>query len=296
MHFLLNITFLSIFFFGFQLNNLYGQHKPISLFDKNLTQFDLWLGVPHSSVDNLPSGTYSSENVHQGIPIGLNNNVKNVFSTVEEDGELLLKISGEIYGGLTTKKVFSNYHLSVMFKWGEKKWAPRLTAKRDSGILYHCYGKHGRFWKTWKTSLEYQVQERDLGDFIPLGGNSETPKVDGPKTAIRGRVIGKRKTYDPESENFITTGGYIDAHKEVDAVHGQWNLLEIYVVENDAVHVVNGEIVMVVENAINPETGKPMTSGQIQIQSEAAECYYKNLVVTPIKKFPRRIRKQIRFK
>lgn len=183
-----------------------------------------------------------------------------------------------------------------MFKWGERKWAPRLSAKRDSGILYHCYGKHGRFWKTWKTSLEYQVQENDLGDFIPLSGNAETPKVDGPRTEIRGRVVGKRKTYDPKSETFITTGGYIDAYKELDAMHGQWNHLEIYVIENDAVHVVNGEIVMVVENAINPETGKPLTSGQLQIQSEAAECYYKDLVVTPIKKFPRRIRKQIRFK
>lgn len=288
-------TFLFISAFSF-VSSINAQNITTSLFDETLSNFEVWIGIPHNTVEGLPEGTFQSNNVHNGVPLGLNNDLKKVFTVEKEAAEIVLKVSGEIYAGLTTKESFKNYHLSVMFKWGDKKWEPRLNAKRDSGILYHCYGKHGRFWKTWKTSLEYQVQENDLGDFIPLGGNSESPKVDGPKTEIRGRQDGLKNMYDPKSDTYLEKIGYTNAYKEVDAPHGQWNHLEIYVFENDAVHVVNNEIVMVVENAVNPETGNPLSSGQIQIQSEAAECYYKNLTITKINKFPRKVRKRITLK
>lgn len=268
--------------------------KSVELIDKDLSQFDVWVGVPHTSVTNLPEGTYQSDNVHDGTPIGLNNDIKNVFSTIEEQGETILKITGEIYGGIITKEQYSNYHLSVMFKWGDKKWEPRLDKKRDSGILYHCYGEHGRFWNTWKTCLEYQVQESDLGDFIPLGGNSGKPKVGSPMVDIRGDFTSEKK-FDPKSETYSKGEGYIHAASEHDKPHGDWNHLEIYVIENNAVHVVNGEIVMVVENA-KKHDGSILNTGEIQIQSEAAECYYKKLTLTPIKKFPKAIKKKVRFK
>ena len=51
-------------------------------------------------------------------------------------------------------------------------------------------------------------------------------------------------------------------------------------VGNDAVHVVNGEVVMVVQDAVDGD-GQPLTAGQIQLQSEAAECFYKGLRLTP---------------
>ncbi len=270
--------------------------ETIQLLDSSLSQFEKWNGIAHITVEDLPAGTYQSNNVHNGTPLGLNNDVKNVFSVITENGKPILKVTGEIYGGLTTKSSYENYHLSVMFKWGDKKWAPRLEALRDSGILYHCYGEHGRFWKTWKTSMEYQVQETDMGDFIPISGNTATPSTPGPQVEIRGKKGEKRSMYDPNSDTYLDKIGYTSASKEPDAPHGEWNHLEIYVVGNDAVHVVNSEIVMVVENAINPENGSPLTKGQIQIQSEAAECYYKDLTLTGIKKFPKFIKKQVRFK
>lgn len=82
---------------------------------------------------------------------------------------------------------------------------------------------------------------------------------------------------------------------EPDSPHGEWNHLEIFVLGNNAVHVVNGHVVMVVENA-KKDNGDILNKGQIQIQSEAAECYYKALTLTPIKKSPKRIRKQIKLK
>ncbi|MEN8663197.1 MAG: DUF1080 domain-containing protein [Lentimonas sp.] len=258
-------------------------HAERSLFDMELSEFEIWMGVPHTTVEGLPEGTYQSDKVTQGTPIGLAD-PKQVFTMVEEDGVPVLKVSGEIYGGLTSHDEFENYHLSVYAKWGDKKWEPRLEKLRDSGLLYHCYGKHGSFWKVWKSSLELQVQETDLGDFIPLAG---------PKAEVRGIFSDKRGLYDPNSEEF--GGGYVSANPEVDAPHGEWNHIELYAIGNDSVHVVNGSIVMVVENAVKPD-GTPLTHGQIQLQSEAAELYYKELTITPIKDFPTFIKEGVQFK
>lgn len=276
--------------------NSFSQKKgeSINLFDNNLSHFDIWLSVPHTSITGLPEGTPQHDNVGKGEPIGLNNNLKDVFTMIEEDGEPVLKITGEIFGCISSKETYENYHLSVMFKWGDKKWEPRLDKKRDSGILYHCYGEHGRFWNTWKTCLEYQVQESDLGDFIPLGGNSGNPKVGSPIVDIRGDFKDEKK-FDPNSEAYSIGEGYIHAASEHDKPHGEWNHLEIYIIGNNAVHIVNGEIVMVVENA-KKHDGTILDKGEIQIQSEAAECYYKQLTLTPIKKFPKFINKKVNFK
>lgn len=254
----------------------------IDLLDAELSQWEVWMGVPHATVTGLPAGTYQSDNVHAGDAMGLDNDVKGVFTVIDEgDGAdgLELHITGEIYGGLTTKASFADYHLTMQFRWGERKWEPRLDAKRDSGILYHCYGDHGAFWRVWKSCLEFQVQETDLGDFIPLAG---------PKARVRGVLHdGKRLRYDPASDTVHPATGYTDCTLEPDAPHGEWNTLDLYVVGNNAVHVVNGEVVMVVQDAVDGD-GRPLTEGQIQLQSEAAECFYKGLRLTPLSAFPSR--------
>ena len=289
---------LSIALFFLLINYTFSQNNTnsIILLDANLSRFEKHIGVPHTTVIGLPEGTPQFDDVTKGTPLGINNDIKNVFTTTNINGETILNISGEIYGCITTKENFSNYHFSTMFKWGHKKWEPRLHRKKDTGILYHSYGDHGRFWNTWKTCLEFQVQETDLGDFISLPANSIKPNPGGPIVYIRGNADSEKKQYDPNFETYFKGKGYIHAYKEPQSPHGNWNHLELYVIGNDAVHVVNGEIVMVVENAINPETNEPLIEGQIQIQSEAAECYYKDMTITPIEEFPEFIKKQVRFK
>lgn len=246
------------------------------LLDTTLSNFEIWMGIPHASTEGLPPGTFQSSNVTQGIPMGLNADVKNVFQLIEENDELVLHISGEIYGGLTTIKSYQNYHLTLQFRWGEKKWPPRRYALRDSGLLYHCHGPHGAFWNVWKASLEFQVQETDLGDFIPLAGTKASIR----HTHLEGI---KRARFDPDSTQ--RTNGYISAWPEPDAPHGKWNQLDLYTWGDFSAHIVNGEVVMVVEKAKN-KAGAPLTSGQIQLQSEAAECYYKNIEINPITQLP----------
>ncbi|MGJ8641485.1 MAG: 3-keto-disaccharide hydrolase [Opitutaceae bacterium] len=256
------------------------------LLDKELSKFEIWMGVPHETVEGLPEGTYQSDNVHKGTPMGLDADVKDVFTVIEEDGELVLKVTGEIYGGLSTRSEFENYHMRIQARWGDQKWEPRLNALRDSGILYHCYGEHGSFWNVWKSSLEFQVQETDMGDFIEIAG----PKAEVRVSYLEGV---KRPRYDPDSEQYA--GGYISANPEPDSPHGEWNQLDLFVIGNYAIHVVNGEVVMVVENARKPD-GSALVKGQIQLQSEAAEVFYKDFKIRNIADFPAKYRDQVRFK
>ena len=201
------------------------KRKSLVLFDKELSNFDVWLSIPRKEVTGLPEGTYQADKMRGGSPMGLNKDVKQIFSVIEENGEPVLKITGEIFGALTTKKEYENYHLSIMFKWGDKKWEPRLDEKRDSGILYHCYGEHGRFAHSWKTCLEYQVQENDLGDFIPLGGYTGKPKVGSPMVEIRGDFENvKNKKFDPKSEKYSNGRRMTEADQE-GAPAAPWGIL-----------------------------------------------------------------------
>lgn len=89
------------------------------LLNKDLSNWEIFVGAPHSSVEL--EGFPKSDNVNTGTPLGLNNDVKNVMSIIEEEGEQVLYITGEIYAGLTSLQEFENYHLKVQFKWGGEK-------------------------------------------------------------------------------------------------------------------------------------------------------------------------------
>lgn len=246
------------------------------LLDESLSKWEKWIGVPHGSVTDLPEGTFQSDDVTKGTPLGLGNDVKNVFSTKQVDGEVILHVTGEIYGGLTTLDSHQNYHLQMQHRWGETKWPPRTQSRRDSGVLYHCHGDHGSFWKVWKSCIEYQVQEKDYGDLYLLAG----PKA---KTRASQRDGEKKKFFDPTAQ--YVAEGSISASSEPDLPNGQWNTIDIYVVGDTAIHLVNGEVVLAIKDA-RTRDGEVLDRGQIQIQSEAAECDYRNIRIRPIEAFP----------
>ena len=133
------------------------------------------MGFPHTSVD-LP-GYPKGDGMH-GTPIGLNKDQLNVFTVEDLDGTPVLHISGEIFGGLSTKDEFENYHLKMEFKRGEKRYEPRLDRRtRNGGLLYHTQEPYGQFWNAWMKAPEMQMQESDVGDFHPLAGVSMDIRV-----------------------------------------------------------------------------------------------------------------------
>ena len=89
---------------------------------ENLDNWDKHLGTFLSGAENAGVGATTD----------------NVFSVVEKDGEKLIRISGVVNGSLATRDTFSNYHLQLVFKWGDS-----IYTKQNSGLLYHSFGDFG---------------------------------------------------------------------------------------------------------------------------------------------------------
>lgn len=259
--------------------------------------FDAFIGIPHTSLTSLPDWN-KGDGMNTGTPLGLNNDPLHVFTIEMQDGKPVLHVSGEIYGGYSTKKEFENYHLRAQVKFGEKTYAPRLAAKRDNGILYHGQMPHGQFWHVWLRSQEFQVQEGDMGDFFALAGTSMDIHAKKKDTAARARWI-----YDPSAaiHTFASSGTPANRSSGISAnnvahlagdfenPHGEWTTLDLYCFGDKAIHVVNGHVVMVLENSRTAETdgtSKPLTRGKIQFQSEGAEAFYRNVEIRKIDKLP----------
>jgi hypothetical protein len=209
-----------------------------------------------------------------------------VYTVVEVDGQPAIRISGQVFGALTSKEEYGNYHLKLEFKWGQKKWPPRAKDVRDSGLLYHCVGPHGAAGTFWMRSQECQIQEHDCGDYWSVAG--AIVDVEGERKGGKGPVIykkGGRKYTVPSKES-----GGPRIVKDPDNEHptGEWNTIELLTVGGTSVHVVNGKVNMVLTNSRQVVGGKevPLTRGKIQIQSEGAEVFYRNIALRPITKIP----------
>src|SRR4029453_9711383 len=63
------------------------------------------------------------------------------------------------FGHVATQREYSNYHLRVEYRFGERRFEPRLLAKRNSGILYHMFPERDR---VWPNCIEFQLEESDL--------------------------------------------------------------------------------------------------------------------------------------
>lgn len=264
----------------------------ISLLDTNLSQWEKFIGVPHYTVEleGYPKGDGMN-----GTPIGLNNDPLNVFSTKLENGQVVLAVSGQIYGGLTTRNEYENYHLRLEFRWGEKKYEPRLHAKRDNGILYHAYGIHGAIWNVWMKSQEFQVQEADMGDYYALGPGMDIKAshkfADGETDWIYDTLAAVRSFGEGGS------GGRCRRGVNAENSHGSWNTLELICLGTTSVHVVNGVVVMVLQNSKAKLTDTSeitaLSRGKIQLQSEGAEAYYRNIKIRKITEIPEEFKKQM---
>ena len=249
------------------------------LFDgTDLDQWDTYLG-PRWDPDK---GKFDGE------PVGLNHDPDGVFSIVEQEGENLLRISGEVWGGISTKESFRNYHLRLTFKWGEKRWPPRENTKRDNGLLYHGVGEHGAGSGFWLRSQEFQIQEGDVGDYWAVAGAI----VDIPSELVNDSIYrykenGQVHTFGRPPANTVL-GIYCKKNPDAENTSGEWNTVDLYVYEGNSVHVVNGIVTMKLENSRQIISGqrKPLTEGRIQIQSESAEIFYKDIRIRPIEQMP----------
>lgn len=277
MKYSIHITLVPVLLLLFVCSNLAPVVRWKTLFNgKDLKGWDTYLGPRYDSALEK----------FDGEPIGLNHDPDKVFSVVKEDGKGALRVSGQHFGGMSTKEEFENYHLQLEFKWGKLQWNPRKHDKRDNGVLYHAVGPHAKGWFFWMRSEELQVQEGDCGDYWGVAGAGVTTR------AVKRNE--NEFVYDPSGE-MMPFGGVKDKMndrvikgRDGEKPYGQWNTIDLYCHGDTSVHVINGVVTMVLYNLrqLDGEQETPLTKGKIQIQSEGAEIFYRNIRIQPIENIP----------
>ncbi|MGB5435716.1 MAG: DUF1080 domain-containing protein [Maribacter sp.] len=252
------------------------------LIDADLTKWDNYLSYQFQ-VDY--DGSQPKNEKGEPIPpIGLNNPSHNVFTTFQENNDIIIRNTGEYYGCLITKKEFENYHFQLKYKWGDKKWTNRKELLKDSGILYHSIGPMAvDYWRSWMLSQEFQIMEGHTGDFWSQANS-----------VIDIRAYKPESVLDPmahESQEYLTFSmfspykNYCMRTNNYESPNDEWTTLDLICFEGKSLHMVNGKVVMILNNSrYIDENGKdiPLTKGKIQLQSEAAELFFKDIRIRKI--------------
>lgn len=213
---------------------------------------------------------------------GKNCDPRGVFTVA--DG--VLRISGEEFGGLVTEKEYSNYRLTVEYRFtGGKQYASKIGHAPDSGILLHSTGKDGQFGGVWMESLEVNVVKGATGDFWGVGV-SKSDKVRLTARVADEKLNGRHCIFDPTATNTFTITGntricrldiardWKDTNTVAEAVNerpiGEWNRVEIACRGDEIEVYFNGKFV-------NRGFGAQPQRGRIQLQSEGCPIEFRKV-------------------
>lgn len=219
-----------------------------------------------------------------------------VFTVVDQvDGAPALRVSGEKWGGFVTKQGFRDYRLVVEFRWGLATWGNRMNATRDSGILLHCEGPDGNtredFNGPWMRSIEFQIIEGGIGDFILVAGYDDAGNRESPQ--IRALVSKDRDgetVYDPKGTLTTVESGRVNwfgrdpdwkdvlgfrGRQDVESPFGSWTRVEAICEGNKITNIVNGTVV-------NAAVDASLSGGKILFQSEGAEIFFRKIEIHPL--------------
>ncbi len=159
----------------------------------------------------------------------------------------LLKCTGKPVGYLKTDGEFSDYALTLQWRW------PLGSKGGNNGVLVHS--STPRALGVWPKSIEVQLAQDNAGDFWVIGTELDVPDEANRKSDRR------HKNLTDDSEKPL----------------GEWNRMEI-VCRGDAVRVtVNGALV-------NEATNCSATRGAIALQSEGAPIEFRDIILTPLLK------------
>ena len=218
-----------------------------------------------------------------------------VFSVVDQvDGAPAIRISGERWGGIATRDTYRNYRLVVEFRWGLVTWANRKNGARDSGVLVHCQGPHGNTGADgngpWMRSIEAQIIEGGVGDFILVAGHDTGKKLTPTLRVKASQDRDGESVYDPHGEPRTFETGRINwwgrdvdwqdrlgfrGRQDVESPSGGWTRMEVIADGDKITTLVNGHVV-------NEGDRASLTDGRIMIQSEGAEIYFRKVDLEPI--------------
>jgi hypothetical protein len=162
-----------------------------------------------------------------------------------------------------------------------------LKKLKDSGICYHSQGECGKdYWKAWMLSQELQIMEGHMGDYWNIANSAIDVRAFIPEGGMN-TVAGHKQPFLPIG-NGAPNAGFCLRTVDNQSPNNDWTTVELICYKGKSLHIVNGKVVMVLANSRYHENGKdfPLTKGKIQLQSEAAEVFYKDIQLKQIDQLP----------
>jgi hypothetical protein len=243
----------------------------------DLTGWAPWLGYADTSL------TFKPQTV---APLGTSVDTSEIFAVETVDGGPAIRAGGRYWGSLATVEDFADYHLSLEYRWG----SAREGEVRNNGVVYFSHGDPGAVFGTWMTGMEFQLEHGSNGMTIPMGNGVRTHVTIAQDRGVRYpyRVfrLGGREIDLANGNPAYSVEHASNAEKPV----GEWNRIDLYVVGDRAVQVVNGVPVMGLRDVAEIDAAGnrvKLTHGRIQLQSEGAITYFRNIRIEQIKTLPR---------
>jgi hypothetical protein len=204
----------------------------------------------------------------------------------------MIHISGDGFGYLATDKEYRDYRLIVEYKWGKRTDGGKFV--RNSGVLLHATGPDGNSaGGNWMASIECQLAQGCVGDFIPIRGKDakgavipvafKAETVLGPDKRPRWQKGGQLRTFtqnqlwwsrhDPDYKELLDTRGKNDLESPL----GDWTRVECICADRRIRILVNGTQVNEAFD-VNPAAGK------ILLELEGFEIYFRKVELQPLER------------
>jgi len=190
--------------------------------------------------------------------------------------------SDQPFGYLLSIAEYADYRLTLEYKWGVKKFAPRGGPDdvRDAGVCYHVHGP----FVIWPTSVECQIQEGDTGDVWAI--NTRATSTVHPDNmnfwSLENGAVEQTKGDKPKGYQRFLRSYYYE--------QPGWNRIELIVRGDSATYLINGHVANRVTNLKQWDDAtaswQALTKGKILLQAEGAEIFYRNVTIQPLDLIP----------
>ena len=164
----------------------------------------------------------------------------------------MIRMYGTKAGYLMSNMEFSDFKLTMEYRWNLDTTFARKNNSKNSGVMYLVPKESSDM--LWPKGIQFQIKENATGDFVLL--QDVTLVIKGEKSVPGKSVVCKR---------------FVDAEKPF----GEWNTVEIISENGKITQMLNGKLV-------NEGTDASVQKGRILLQYEGFPIDFRKLEIKKI--------------